>query len=239
LEEIIAGALYLVSTPIGNLADISHRAIFVLKTVDIIAAEGPRTSKFLLNKYAINTNTIAYYSYNQQKQTPYLISLLSSDKSIALISDAGTPGISDPAYKLVQQCKIENIRVIPIPGASALLAALVSSGLPTNKFVFEGFLPLKKGRKTRIAMLAEEERTIVIYESPHRFLKTIKELSENWGERHCAIAREITKIFEEIFNGNFSQILDHFGEKKPRGEFVIVIEGKKNRRSEKSQRQTM
>jgi len=239
LEEIIAGALYLVSTPIGNLADISHRAIFVLKTVDIIAAEDTRTSKVLLNKYAINTNTTAYYSYNQQKQTPYLISLLSSGKSIALISDAGTPGISDPAYNLVQQCKIENIRVIPVPGASALLAALVSSGLPTNKFVFEGFLPLKKGRKTRIAMLAEEERTIVIYESPHRFLKTIKELSENWGERHCAIAREITKKFEEIFNGNFSQILDHFGEKKPRGEFVLVIEGKKNRRSEKSHRQTM
>jgi 16S rRNA (cytidine1402-2'-O)-methyltransferase len=227
LEEIIAGALYLVSTPIGNLGDISHRAIFILKTVDIIAAEDTRTSKILLNKYAIDTNTVAYYSYNQRKQTPYLISLLSSGKSVALISDAGTPGISDPAYNLVRQCKTENIRVIPVPGASALLAALVSSGLPTNKFVFEGFLPLKKGRKTRIAQLADEERTIVIYESPHRFLKTIKELSESWGDRYCAVARELTKKFEEIFNGNFSQILDHFGEKKPRGEFVLVIEGKR------------
>ena len=227
MEEIVSGALYLVSTPIGNLADISHRAVYILQSVDIIAAEDTRTSKVLFNKYDVKTKTIPYYSYNQKKQTPYLISLLSSGKSIALISDAGTPGISDPAFMLVCECKEKNIRVIPVPGASALLAGLVSSGLPTNKFVFEGFLPQKKGRKTRIKALEQEERTIVIYESPHRVLKTINELSEHWGQRKCTIARELTKKFEEIIHGDFEQILSHFEDKKPRGEFVIMIEGNK------------
>ena len=228
MEQIVPGALYLVSTPIGNLADISHRAVYILNSVDLIAAEDTRTSRVLLEKYDIKTNARSYHSYNQRKQTPQLISFLSSGKSIALISDAGTPGISDPAYYLVQQCKIENIRVIPIPGASALLAALVTSGLPTNKFVFEGFLPVKKGRKSRLAILGEEERTIVLYESPHRFIKTMRELSETWGERQCSVGRELTKKFEEIYFGKFSQIISHFEGNKPRGEFVLVIEGKKN-----------
>ena len=229
MEQIVPGALYLVSTPIGHLADISYRAVYILNSVDLIAAEDTRTSRVLLEKYDIKTNSRSYHSYNQRKQTPQLISFLSSGKSIALISDAGTPGISDPAYYLVQQCKIENIRVIPIPGASALLAALVTSGLPTNKFVFEGFLPVKKGRKSRLTILEEEERTIVLYESPHRFIKTLRELSELWGERQCSVGRELTKKFEEIYFGKFSQIISHFEERKPRGEFVLVIEGKKNR----------
>ena len=229
MEQIVPGALYLVSTPIGHLADISYRAVYILNSVDLIAAEDTRTSRVLLEKYDIKTITRSYHSYNQRKQTPLLISFLSSGKSIALISDAGTPGISDPAYNLVQQCKIENIRIIPIPGASALLAALVTSGLPTNKFVFEGFLPVKKGRKSRLTILEEEERTIVLYESPHRLIKTIRELSEIWGERKCSVGRELTKKFEEIYFGNFSQIMSHFEERKPRGEFVLVIEGKKNR----------
>lgn len=231
MEQIVPGALYLVSTPIGNLADISFRAIHILKSVDIIAAEDTRTSRVLFDKYDIKSNAVSYHSYNQQKKTPQIVSFLNSGKSVALISDAGTPGISDPAYNLVQQCKIENIRVIPIPGASALLAALVSSGLPTNKFVFEGFLPLKKGRKTRLTLLAEEERTLILYESPHRLLKTVKELNEFMGERTCSVAREITKKFEEIYSGSFSQIMSYFSEKKPRGEFVLVIEGKRKNRS--------
>lgn len=226
MEQIIPGALYLVSTPIGNLADISFRAIHILDSVDLIAAEDTRTSRILLDKYNISTPVQSFHSYNQQKKAPQLVSLLASGKSLALISDAGTPGISDPAYILVKKCKDENIRIIPIPGASAILAALVCSGMPTNKFVFEGFLPLKKGRKTRLAWLAEEPRTIVIYESPHRILKTIRELNDTWGERRCSVAREITKKFEEIYTGTFSQIINHFEKTKPRGEFVLIIRGK-------------
>jgi 16S rRNA (cytidine1402-2'-O)-methyltransferase len=181
LEEIIPGALYVISTPIGNLGDISYRAVHLLNSVDMIAAEDTRVTSVLLNHYEIHKKMIPFHSYNQKRQTPFLIKHLQENKSIALVSDAGTPGISDPAYMLVQSALQHNIRIIPIPGASALLAALIVSGLPINRFVFEGFLPLKKGRKTKIENLAVEEKTIVFYESPHRIIKTVKELKEFWG----------------------------------------------------------
>ena len=227
MEEIVSGALYLVSTPIGNLSDITYRAVYILSSVSLIAAEDTRVSRKLLDKYEIRNQIVSYHSYNQKKQTPVLISRLKAGDSIALISDAGTPGISDPAYMLVLQCREAGIRIIPIPGASAILAALVSSGLPTNKFVFEGFLPAKKGRQTRLKILEQEGRTIVIYESPHRIIKTLRELMSSWGDRKCTVGRELTKKFEEILSGNISDVLAHFEMRSPRGEFVLIIEGKK------------
>jgi len=183
LEEIEAGALYLVATPIGNLADISYRAVHILQNVDLIAAEDTRKSGILLNHYNIKNKITSYHSYNIKRETPRLVSRLLEGESIALISDAGTPGISDPGYNLVRACAEKDIRIIPIPGASALLAAITASGLRTQKFAFEGFLPQKKGRKTRLEKLADEERTIVIYESPHRILKTVREIYKYWGDR--------------------------------------------------------
>jgi len=225
LEEIIPGSLYLVSTPIGNLGDISFRAVHILKSVDLIAAEDTRVTSVLLNHYGIRNKMLPFHSYNQKRQTPHLIKILKDEKSIALVSDAGTPGISDPAYMLVQAAIENNIRVIPIPGATAFLAALTVSGLPINKFIFEGFLPLKKGRKSKINALVSEERTIVFYESPHRIHKTVKELYENWGNRQCVMGREITKKFEEIYRGNLSDLMSHLGEKKVKGEIVLIISG--------------
>jgi len=205
----------------------TFRAVHILKSVSLVAAEDTRVSRVLFDKYDIRNKLVSFHSHNQKSQTRQIISRLKTGDSVALISDAGTPGISDPAYWLVQSCKTENIRIIPIPGASALLPALITSGLPTNKFVFEGFLPLKKGRKTRIQQLADEDRTIVIYESPYRVIKTLKELAENWGERNCSVGRELTKKFEEILYGTFSDLLDHFESHPPRGEFVIVVEGRR------------
>jgi len=204
----------------------TYRAVHILNSVSLIAAEDTRVSRKLLDKYDIRNQMVSYHSYNQKRQTPALISKLKAGDSIALISDAGTPGISDPAYMLVLRCREEGIRIIPIPGASAILAALVSSGLPTNKFVFEGFLPVKKGRRTRLKILEPEERTIVIYESPHRIVKTLRELLSAWGDRKCTVAREITKKFEQIMYGSFSEVQEHFETHSPRGEFVLIIEGK-------------
>ena len=225
MEEIVPGALYLVSTPIGNLADISFRAVHILKSVDMIAAEDTRVTSVLLNHYDIHKKMIPFYSYNQKRQSPFLIKRLQQQKSIALVSDAGTPGISDPAYILVQAAIENDIQIIPIPGASALLAALVVTGLPINRFVFEGFLPQKKGRKTKINSLASEERTIVFYESPHRIQKTVKELINSWGNRKCVMGREITKKFEEFYRGTLDQLLSHITQKTPKGEFVLIVEG--------------
>lgn len=230
MEAIEKGALYLVSTPIGHLGDISYRAIHILKNVDLIAAEDTRTSSVLLNYYDIQTPLRSYHSYNLTRETPRLIDLLRAGKAIALISDAGTPGISDPGYHLVQTCQEQNLRIIPIPGASAILAALVASGLPSHRFVYEGFLPLKKGRKTRLAELKEEERTIIIYESPHRLVKTVAELLTAWDDRRCVMARELTKKFEEFFRGKISELLEHVQMEKIKGEIVLLIEGKQKRR---------
>jgi len=226
LEEIVDGALYVVSTPIGNLGDLTHRAEYILSKVSIIAAEDTRTSGVLLRQYGIKNPLRSYHSYNIAKETPKLVEFLLQGKSIALISDAGTPGISDPGYHLVQACIENQIRVIPIPGASALLASLVVSGLPINRFVFEGFLPVKKGRKTRLEFLSREERTIIFYESPHRLHKTINDLLKYFGNRSCVMARELTKKFEEIFRGSLIELQNHVDSRKVKGEIVLLIAAK-------------
>jgi len=230
LEEIEAGALYVVSTPIGNLSDISYRAIHVLNNVDLIAAEDTRVTSRLLNHYEIKTKSIPYHSYNQKSQTPKLINKLKNQETIALVSDAGTPGISDPAYELVRACAQEKIRIIPIPGASAMLSALVVSGLQTNRFAFEGFLPLKKGRQTKLTALKEEKRTLVFYESPHRVLKTVKQFLEFFGNRQCQMGREITKKFEEFFRGTLKELITFLESKKIKGEIVLIVEGKSEKK---------
>ena len=225
MEEIISGALYLVSTPIGNLADISFRAVHILKNVDFIAAEDKRTTAILLKHYLIKKQMIPFHSYNQKKQTPQIIAKLKNNNSAALVSDAGTPGISDPAYELVKECVNQKIKIIPIPGASALLASLVVSGLPVNRFVFEGFLPLKKGRQKRIQELSQEKRTLVFYESPYRILKTVTQLHEIFGNRRAVLGREITKMFEEFLRGNLSDLMKHIEKKQLKGEIVLIVEG--------------
>ena len=221
--------LYIVSTPIGNLADITLRALNILKGVDLIAAEDTRTTSHLLRHYDIHTECISYFSHNELKRIPLLIEKLKEGKSVAVVSDAGTPGVSDPAALLISAAVEEGLRVVPIPGASAMLAALVSSGLHTERFVFEGFLPIKKRRKTRIAELASEKRTIILYESMHRLLKTLNELRETWGERRVSVSRELTKMFEETLHGTLSEMIAHFTVRNPKGEFVLVIEGAKGR----------
>lgn len=227
--EKIENALYLVATPIGNLADISYRAVHILKSVNVIAAEDTRTSSILMNHYLIKTPLRSYHSHNIPQQTPKLVEKLKEGESIALISDAGTPGISDPGYHLVCACVENGIRVIPIPGASAFISALVASGLPTQRFVFEGFLPHKKGRKTRIESLIDEQRTIVFYESPHRIHKTLSQLSEALGERRCVIGREISKKFEEFITGTLQELCESLQDKKVKGELVLIVAGNDKR----------
>jgi 16S rRNA (cytidine1402-2'-O)-methyltransferase len=225
VETIIAGALYLVSTPIGNLDDITYRAVHILKNVTVIAAEDTRVTARLLQKYNVQKKMISYHSYNQNRQTAKICTLLHSGQAVALVTDAGTPGILDPAYNLVNACVRDHIRIIPIPGPSALLTALVASGLPAHQFIFEGFLPVKKGRKTRINSLQQETRTIILYESPHRLIKTLKELEATLGDRPCVIARELTKKYEEILRGKLSDMIRHFSVNAPKGEFVLLIKG--------------
>ncbi|MBD3360509.1 16S rRNA (cytidine(1402)-2'-O)-methyltransferase [Candidatus Peregrinibacteria bacterium] len=215
--------LYIVSTPIGNLEDITLRGLRILKEADIIAAEDTRHTKILLNKYDIKTPLLSYHSYSGKAKLDKIIGLLKEGKNIALTSDAGTPGISDPAYSLIKTALKENIKVSPIPGPSSLLAALVMSGLPMNQFLYLGFLPLKKGRNTLIKSLADEKRTIVIFEAPHRLLKTLNDLLEYLGNRQIAVCREITKIYEEAFHGTIKEAAQYFSKKKPKGEFTLVI----------------
>ncbi len=224
----MSGKLYIVSTPIGNLDDITLRAIEVLKSVDLIACEDTRRTMILLEKFGIAKKLISYYNYNERQRAEELISYLKSGKNIALVSDSGTPGISDPGYVLIKRAIEENIQVIPIPGATAFVCALVASGLPMDEFVFVGFLPHKKGRKTKLQKLAQEERTVILYESPHRVLKTLNEILENFGDREIAVAKELTKIHEEIFRGKISEVLKKLTPDKIKGEFVIVISGKTN-----------
>ncbi|CUS98330.1 16S rRNA (cytidine(1402)-2'-O)-methyltransferase [Candidatus Kryptobacter tengchongensis] len=224
----MSGKLYIVSTPIGNLDDITLRAIEVLKSVDLIACEDTRRTMILLEKLGIAKKLISYYNYNERQRAEELISYLKSGKNIALVSDSGTPGISDPGYVLIKRAIEENIQVIPIPGATAFVCALVASGLPMDEFVFVGFLPHKKGRKTKLQKLAQEERTVILYESPHRVLKTLNEILENFGDREIAVAKELTKIHEEIFRGKISEVLKKLTPDKIKGEFVIVISGKTN-----------
>lgn len=223
--EVIENTLYLVATPIGNLADISYRAVSILNSVDLIIAEDTRTSSVLLNHYSIKTPLKSYHSYNITKETPKIVKRLESGNSIALISDAGTPGISDPGYHLVKECVDKKIKVIPVPGASAFISALIASGLPTQRFAFEGFLPHKKGRQTKIEMLKAETRTLVFYESPHRILKTIKQLAEAFGNRKCVLAREITKKYEEFIYSTLYKLVEQLNEKSVKGELILVVEG--------------
>ena len=220
--------LYIVPSPIGNLADITFRAIEILKAVDLILAEDTRTSAKLLRYYSIERPTTPYHQHNEHKIYNHLIEQLSAGKTMALITDAGTPGISDPAFLLVRECIKNDIKVECLPGATAFVPALVNSGLPMNSFCFEGFLPLKKGRQTFLKKMAEEKRTMIFYESPMRLVKTLKDFIEYFGaERQCCVSRELTKIFEENKRGTLQEVHDYFNEKNVKGEIVIVVEGKK------------
>ncbi|HEX9828968.1 MAG TPA: 16S rRNA (cytidine(1402)-2'-O)-methyltransferase [Bacteroidota bacterium] len=220
-----SGTLYLVATPIGNLEDITYRAVNTLLSVDLIAAEDTRKTKILLDRYNINKPMVSYYNFNERQRAPELISKLLAGQSIAVVSDAGTPGISDPAFYLVRAAIEQAIPVVPIPGPSAFIAALVVSGLPTESFVFEGFLPQKKGRKTKFESLRNESRTIIVYESPHRIVKTLTDISSYLGNRHVVVARELTKKFEEVVRGPVQLVLQTISSKTPKGEYVVVIEG--------------
>lgn len=237
-EEIVKGALYLVSTPIGNLDDITLRALHILKGVDLVAAEDTRKTGFLLSHLGIEKPLLSYFSYNERRRIPELLERMRNGASIAVVTDAGTPGISDPAYLVVREAVAAGVRVIASPGASAVLAALVISGLPTDRFVFEGFLPVKKGRKTRFEALAKEERTIVIYESPHRIEKTLGDLRTHMGDRQVAVVRELTKKFEEVERGTAAAVLERIKSKTPRGEYVLVVAGTSYRAGEEPESHT-
>lgn len=219
--------LFLVPTPIGNLKDITLRALEVLKEVDVILAEDTRTSSKLLNHYQVTTPISPYHQHNEHKILQHLIDQLIAGKKMAVITDAGTPGISDPAFLLIRECIKNNIAVETLPGPTAFVPALINSGLPTNRFVFEGFLPLKKGRHTLLTALAEEERTMIFYESPLRLVKTLDDFAGYLGaDRQCSVARELTKMFEENKRGTLQEVADYYRSKPPKGEIVIIIAGK-------------
>ena len=219
--------LYLVPTPIGNLKDITLRAIEVLKEVDLILAEDTRNTSHLLNHYQITKPLSPYHQHNEHKIVQHLVKQLQEGKKMAVVTDAGTPGISDPAFLLVRECIKEGIKVECLPGATAFVPALVNSGIPGNRFVFEGFLPLKKGRQTLMKQLAEEERTMIFYESPMRLVKTLEEFSIYFGaDRICCVSRELTKLFEENKRGTLTEVAAYFAEKTVKGEIVIVLAGK-------------
>jgi len=216
--------LYIVPTPIGNLEDITFRAIRVLKEVDLVLAEDTRQTKKLFQHYSISSPLQSYHLHNEHQKVAYFCSLLENGQSLALVSDAGTPGISDPGFLLIRAAIEHNIKVEPLPGASALITALVGAGLPMEKFVFEGFLPQKKGRQTKLQQLANEHRTIVLYESPHRLVKTLTQLSEVFSpEKPVVVARELTKIYEEYYRGNLQEAIAHFSSGKVKGEIVLVL----------------
>jgi len=221
------GKLYLVPTPIGNLKDMTFRAVEVLKEVDLILAEDTRTSGKLLKYYEIATPMQSHHMHNEHKTVNSIVAKIKSGVSIALISDAGTPAISDPGFLLTRACVEAGIEVDCLPGATAFVPALVNSGLPNDRFVFEGFLPVKKGRQTRLQQLAEETRTIIFYESPHKLVKTLSQLAEFFGpERAVSVSRELSKLHEETVRGTIQEVLKHFEVKPPKGELVIVVQGK-------------
>jgi len=224
------GILYIVPTPIGNLNDITLRALEILKSVDLIIAEDTRKSGILLKHYQISKPLKSYHKFNEYRQLSRLINHLIEGKNLALISDAGTPLVSDPGYLLVREAIDKEISVQTLPGPTALVPALINSGLPTDKFVFEGFLPHKKGRRSQMEALVSEERTIIFYESPHRLLKTLNQLAEHLGElRQAAVSREISKVYEETIRGSLKFLIGYYSEKKVKGEIVIVVAGKSER----------
>ncbi|HNY44485.1 MAG: 16S rRNA (cytidine(1402)-2'-O)-methyltransferase [Bacteroidales bacterium] len=219
--------LFVVPTPIGNLEDMTFRAIRILKEVDFILAEDTRTSGFLLKHFEINTKMYSFHKFNEHKILDNVVERILTSNSVALISDAGTPGISDPGYLLVKACLENEIDVECLPGATAFVPALVNSGLPNDRFCFEGFLPQKKGRNKKMQSLVEEERTMVFYESPYRLIKTLELFVEFFGEnRRASVSREISKLHEENVRGNLKELITHFSEKTIKGEIVIVVEGK-------------
>ena len=223
----MAGMLYIVPTPVGNLEDITLRAIRVLKEADLILAEDTRTSSVLLKHYEIKAKLQSHHKYNEHQTVELIKEKIKGGLNVALVSDAGTPGISDPGFLLVRACVEEGIEVQTLPGATACIPALVSSGYPCDRFCFEGFLPMKKGRQTRLKELAEETRTMVIYESPYRLAKTLSQLAEFFGgERRCSVAREISKLHEQHHRGTLSEMAAWFTEHEPRGEIVLIVAGK-------------
>ncbi len=223
----ITSNLYLVPTPIGNLGDITIRAIEILKSVDLILAEDTRTSGKLLKHYEIRTPMASYHMHNEHKVTERFIEQMQNGQTFALITDAGTPGISDPGFMMVKACAAAGLRVECLPGATSVIPAVVLSGLPNDRFCYEGFLPPKKGRKTRLELLATEDRTIVFFESPHKLLKTLGDFSTHFGpDRPMSVSREITKLHEETYRGTVAETLAHFEAKGVKGEFVLVVGGK-------------
>lgn len=219
--------LYLVPTPIGNLGDITYRAVEILQIVDVILAEDTRTSGKLLKKYDIQSQLKSFHIHNEHKTVSAIIDKLKSGVIMALVSDAGTPGISDPGYLLVKEALAADIQIEALPGATAFVPALIKSGFPTDRFVFEGFLPHKKGRQTRLKTLAEESRTIILYESPHRLIKLLGQLAETFGsDRQISVSRELTKLHEETINGSVSEVSDYYAEHTIKGELVVVVTGK-------------
>ena len=225
--EIQSSTLYVVPTPIGNLADITHRSIHLLSQVELILCEDTRVSQKLLKHYNIDTPTKSYHMHNEHRTVDRIVEQLQQGMSMALISDAGTPAISDPGFLLVRACLQSGVNVTSLPGPTAFVPALVQSGFPTDRFVFEGFLPHKKGRKSRLSQLAEETKTIVLYESPHRILKTLAQCAQVMGpDRQASISRELTKAFEETVRGTLEELEAHFTAHTPKGEFVLIILGK-------------
>ena len=217
------GTLFIVSTPIGNLADITFRAVETLKTVSFIAAEDTRRTRKLLNHFDIKTKLISYYEHNRFARIPQILQHLESGKDVAVVTDAGTPGVSDPAYKLIRSVIQVDVKVEPIPGPSAFLTALVASGLPTDRFLFVGFLPPKKGRRKKLSDLASHEATLILYENPKRVVKTLSDIATFLGDRPAVVCRELTKVHEEIIRGTISELLSYFSRNSPRGECVIMI----------------
>jgi len=219
------GTLYLVATPIGNLADITHRAIDVLKTVSMIACEDTRHTRKLLQHYGLETKTVSYHEHNEQERARQLIELLREGKDVAVVSDAGTPSISDPGYRLVRAAIENEVRVVPVPGPSALISALIAAGLPTDEFFFGGFLPPRSNaRRTRLTELRSVPGTLIFYEAPHRLAETLKDALETLGEREAVVARELTKLHEEIRRGRLSELAQHYSNEDPRGEIVLLID---------------
>ncbi|MEW6607272.1 MAG: 16S rRNA (cytidine(1402)-2'-O)-methyltransferase [bacterium] len=225
-KKVSEGTLYLCGTPIGNIEDITLRALRVLREVDLIAAEDTRVTKKLLNHYQIKTEITSYYQHNKFKKGKYLINLLQKGRDIALVSDAGMPGVSDPGYDLVRQAIENKIRIVPIPGPTAILTALVISGFPTKHFIFEGFLPsTHKNRIRLLKKLKEEKRVVVFFESPHRILKSLNNILEILGDRQIAVMRELTKKFEEVLRGKISEVIEKLNLTLPKGELTIVLQG--------------
>jgi 16S rRNA (cytidine1402-2'-O)-methyltransferase len=222
----MSGTLYIVPTPVGNLADMTYRGVEVLRTVDLILAEDTRTSGVLLKHYDIKTPMRSFHKFNEHQSLEGVMTQLEGGSNIALISDAGTPGISDPGFMLARECRRREIPMTCLPGATALIPALVSSGLPTDRFVFEGFLPPKKGRATRLTILAEDTRTVALYESPKRLPRTLRQLIEFFGaDREAAVCREISKLHETIHSGTLAELAEYFEMNQPKGEIVIVVAG--------------